>query len=111
MPNEDSLRHKYAPLPEEPRFRKKRKKVHVRSDHKHEYETVCVDDHSFVRRRGERYRLLHLVKRCKVCGRIGDCREMPYMSEPPDGMPLYDVPNWLYLWTEKVLPEDRKVRD
>lgn len=109
MPDEDSLRHKYAPLPKEPRYKKKAKKKHIRSDHKHEYEEVCVDDHTFVYRRGERHKLLHLVKRCKVCGRIGDCREMPDVWEPPEGMPLYDVPDWLYLWTEKALPSELEV--
>jgi len=108
---EDSLHHKYDPLPEEPRHRKKARKRRVRSDHKHVYEEVCVDDHTFVHMRGERHRLLHLVKRCKACGRIGNCRVMPDMSEPPDGMPLYDVPDWLFLWTEKALPESMKVRD
>ena len=52
MPDEDSLRHKYDPLPEDaPRHRKKSKKRHVRSDHKHEYEKVCIDAHMKVHTR------------------------------------------------------------
>lgn len=110
MPDEDSLRHKYTPLPEEPHFKKKRKKRHIRSDHKHEYETVCVDDHSYIHRHGKRYRYLHLVKRCTTCGRIGDVQVMPDAYEPPSGMPFYEVDSFLFLWSEKTLPESLRVR-
>lgn len=109
MPDEDSLRHKYTPLPEEPRYKKKAKKKHTRSDHKHDYEQVCIDAHEFAYRHGKEVPYLYLGKRCKVCGRIGDLREMPDMSEPPEGMPLYDVPDWLFLWTEKALPSELEV--
>lgn len=108
MPDEDSLRHKYAPLPEEPRYRKKAKKKHTRSDHKHDYEQVCVDDHSFVRSHGVRLPCMNIVKRCKVCGRIGGVSSV--IHEPPkEDMPLYVVPDCLYLWTAKALPSELEV--
>ena len=110
MPNEDSLRHKYTPLPEEPRFKKKRKRVHVRSDHKHVYETVCVDDGGIITKHGKRFAYLHLVERCKVCGRIGDTRVMPEAYKPPKDMPFYELPDFRFLWDSKVLPEGMRVR-
>lgn len=108
--HEDALRHKYDPLPEEPRFKKKRRKVHVRSDHKHEYEEVCVDAHSEVVTRKGRFPTYHLVERCKVCGRIRDMRFWRYDPEPPKDMPLYEVEDFFDLVSMKVLPEELKVR-
>lgn len=108
MPDEDSLRHKYTPLPEEPRYKKKAKKKHVRSDHKHVYEQVCIDAHSFAYRHGKKVPYMYLGKRCRVCGRLHDW-ERTNVSEPPEGMPLYEVPNWLFLWYEKALPSKLEV--
>lgn len=101
---------KYAPIPEEPRYRKKAKKKHVRSDHRHEYETVCVDAHSVVSTRGVRRPYMHFIKRCKVCGRIGDVSIRAGVHEPPEDMPLYEVDDWLSLWVGKVLSEEMRVR-
>jgi len=108
MPDEDSLRHKYTPLPEEPRYKKKAKKKHTRSDHKHDYEQVYIDAHTFVHRHGKKVPYLYLGKRCKVCGRLHDWKHTN-VSEPPDGMPLYEVPNWSFLWDEKTLPSELEV--
>lgn len=110
MPDEDSLRHKYAPLPDEPRYKKRAKKKHVRSDHKHVYEQVCIDAHDFAYRHGEKVPYLYLGKRCKVCGRLYDFWKVN-QSEPPEGVPLYEVPDWLYLWDAKVLPEEMRVKN
>jgi len=109
MADEDSLRHKYTPLPEEPRYRKKKVKKHVRSDHKHEYETVYIDAHSFVYRREKKVPYLHVGERCKICGRLNDWMHTN-LSEPPEGMPLYEVPSWVYLWDERKLPEEMMVK-
>lgn len=109
MADEDSLRHKYTPLPEEPRYRKKKVKKHVRSDHKHEYETVCIDAHSVIYRRGEKIPNLYLGERCRICGRLNDWMHTN-LSEPPEGMPLYEVPSWVYLWDERKLPEEMRVK-
>ena len=108
--HEDALHHKYDPLPEDaPRHRKKAKKKHVRSDHKHEYEQVCIDGHSYVYRHGAKLKYYYLATRCKVCGRIGDVRFSPGLHEPPDGMPLYDVPDfWSPVFT-KLLPDEMRV--
>lgn len=109
--HEDALRHKYDPLPEDgPRHRKKAKKRHVRSDHRHEYETVCVDAHSFVWREGAKVPYMTVVSRCKLCGRVGDVQFRSDINEPPDDMPLYKVDGWDYLFNHKELPEERRVR-
>lgn len=109
MPDEDSLRHKYAPLPDEPRFKKRRRKRHVRSDHKHEYETVCIDAHEEVVTREGRFPYFHVGTRCKICGRLQDVRTWPTV-EVPDGMPLYEVDDFFELWKMKFLPDGRRVR-
>lgn len=109
--HESSLRHKYDPLPEDgPRHKKKPKKKRVRSDHKHEYETVCIDMHSLVYTHGKKIPYLYLGKRCRICGRMADWRGRSDLQEPPEGMPFYVVPDWTYLWDNKVLPSDMEVR-
>lgn len=108
---DEVLRHKYDPLPEDaPRHKKKAKKKRVRSDHRHEYETVCVDDHTFVHKGDKRVPEMHTARRCKICGRIGDVWFRGNLREPPDGMPLYEVDGWDYLLRHKELPESRRVR-
>lgn len=101
--------YKYAPIPDEPRYRKKSRKVHVRSDHKHDYETVCVDAHGFVFRNGGKVPYMHIVRRCKTCGRIGDVQVRSDLSRPVEGMPLYEVESWAFLWESKSLPEGMRV--
>lgn len=109
--HESSLRHKYDPLPEDgPRHKKKPKKKRVRSDHRHEYETVCIDMHSLVYTHGKKIPYLYLGERCRICGRMADWRCRSDLQEPPEGMPFYVVPDWTYLWDNKVLPSDMEVR-
>jgi len=110
MHDEDSLRHKYAPLPDEPRFKsKKPKKKHARSDHKHDYEMVCIDTGSFIHRRGERVPFFHVGKRCKLCGRLHNPEIDFKIHEPPEDMPLYKV-DFIDFITMKVLPDEMRVR-
>jgi hypothetical protein len=97
------------PMEEPPRHRRKRKRRHIRSDHKHEYETVCVDDGSYVIERGVRRPRYCVAERCAVCGRVGDLRLTSY-EELPDGMPLYEVNDWMELWRERYLPKSAEVR-
>lgn len=106
----ESLRHKYDPLPENaPRHRKKAKKRRVRSDHRHEYEDVCIDAHAAVYRRGERRHVYYMGTRCKVCGRLADVRMGAGLYVPPEGMPLFEVDGLLDLLGMKVLPDSAKV--
>ena len=110
MPDEDSLRHKYTPLPDEPRYKKKAKKRRVRSDHKHEYEDVCVDAHSHLLAHGTRQPIYYIGTRCKVCGRLQNVRLRYDVHEPPEDMPLYEVRDFLELAVMRELPESRMVR-
>ena len=111
MPDEDSLRHKYDPMPEDaPRHRKKSKKKHVRSDHRHEYEEVCVDADSYCITGNGRFNAYHLAVRCKVCGRIQNIRLWRFDNEPPMDLPLYRVDDFFELVKMKVLPYEMRVR-
>lgn len=107
---EDALRHKYTPLPEDgPRHKKKAKKRHVRSDHKHEYEQVCIDTHSSVVKRNGKFPAYHVGTRCRVCGRLKSVRLWSLEGHMPSGMPLYEV-DFFELARMNVLPEEMRVR-
>ena len=107
--HEDVLRHKYAPLPEEgPRHRKRAKKAHVRSDHRHEYEDVCVDAHTYTVTREGRFPAYYVAERCRICGRVGDVRGCRN-HEPPDGMRLFEVRDLIALLGAKFITEDKEV--
>ena len=110
MPDEDSLRHKYDPLPDVPRYRKKAKKRHVRSDHKHEYERVCVDSHSHTYTRKGRLPLYYIAMRCKACGRVADFSSLRESSELPKGMRVFEVRDFLELISLKAIPDEMEVR-
>lgn len=106
----ESLRHKYDPLPEDaPRHRKKARTRRVRSDHRHEYEDVCIDAHAAVYRHGERRRVYYTGTRCRVCGKLADVRMGASLYEPPEGMALYEVDGLLALLDMKVLPDSARV--
>lgn len=108
----DAVRHKYHPLPEDgPKHKKKAKKTHTRADHKHEYEEVCVDAHAHIYRRSEgRIHVYFLGTRCKVCGRLYNLKLGSRITEPPDGMRLFDVDGTFALLDMKVLPDEMEVR-
>lgn len=95
---------------EPPRHRKRAKRSHVRSDHKHEYEWVCIDDHSYVYTRDGRLRKYTIATRCKVCGRLQDVlfgsRDC---YEPPEGMRLFEVHDFIELMGMTHLPDDAEV--
>ena len=103
------LRHKYDPLPEEPKHRKKAKKRHVRSDHRHDYEEVAIDAGTYTFSRGERRKNYHKGMRCRICGRLHNVRFWEWREEPPEDMPLYEVDGIKGLFA-KELGEERRVR-
>lgn len=109
---DEIIRHKYDPLPDDAsRHKKKAKKKRVRSDHKHVYEDVCVDAHSYSIRRGcGRVKLYHRATRCKLCGRLQNARFWAFKDEPPEDMPLYEVEDIIELARMKSLPEDRRAK-
>lgn len=109
---DEIIRHKYDPLPDEPRYRKKAKKRRVRSDHKHEYEEVCVDAHDSVITSKGRFRSYHIACRCKICGRLYDMHDFTLNSEvrePPKDMRMFEVDDIFKLWDMRYLPDDLEV--
>lgn len=108
---EDAIRHKYDPLPEDgPRHKKKAKRKHVRSDHKHEYEDVCIDSHRQVYTREEGWTHVYdLGRRCRICGRLDDVTYRG-LREPPEGMRLFEAENVLEIFLgTRVLPDETEV--
>ena len=95
---------------EAPRYRKKSKKNHVKSNHKHEYERVCVDAHAVSFRRGHKVPYMYLADRCKICGRVGDMVMKSDLHEPPTEMPLYELADILEALDLKILPDEMRVR-
>ena len=107
---DDAIHHKYDPLPDEPRFRGKRKrKRHVRSDHKHDYERVCIDAHTATHTRDGVFPSFHIGVRCKVCGRLHNIKFWQFMREPPSDMPLYEVKDFFELIEMRTLPNENEV--
>lgn len=106
---EDAIHHKYDPLPDEPRHRKKSKKRHVRSDHKHDYEEVLVDSQTGVYRDGEFIPEYQVFERCRTCGRLGNRKRHVSVKDAPREMPLYRVDGLMGLFV-KELGEELRVR-
>lgn len=94
---------------ESPRHRKKARKHHVKSDHKHEYEDVCIDSHSCLYRHPNKVRFYHIGQRCRVCGRLGNVTAKYELHEPPEGMPLFEVTDFWELLSMKYLPDGMEV--
>lgn len=71
-----TLEYKYAELPEEPmRYRKKKKKkVHKKSDHKHHYVPCMYDVGLYIWGYGITSPYMYRGTYCDICGRIGDIR-------------------------------------
>ena len=108
---DEVLRHKYDPLPEDgPRHKKKARKTHVRSDHKHEYEHVIIDAHCRALMHGVWVPYYYKAKRCKVCGRIGSSSMAFNVTEIPDDMRLFEVEDFLEFMLMKELPDELEVK-
>ena len=100
---DDVTRYKYDPIPEDgPRHRKRPKREHVRSDHRHEYEDVCIDAQTFVRGLPRYY----IGRRCVICGRLQDTSRT--VADIPEGMRVFVVDGFLGLLAKK-LPDDMEV--
>lgn len=105
----EEIKRRYAPTPDEPRHRKKARKRHVRSDHKHEYERVAIDTHTSEVDKTGRHKVYHVGVRCKVCGKLHNVM-MWAKREPEDGMRLFEVDDIFKLLVAKELPEEWEVR-
>ena len=94
---------------EPPRHRKMSKKRHVRSDHKHDYEQVCIDGHGYIVSHGTKTPIYWVGRRCRICGRLQDVRLMHDLHEPPDGMRLFEVHDFIEFMGMTHLPDDAEV--
>ena len=96
---------------EPPRHRKKVKKPHVRSDHRHEYEQVCIDGHGFVFSHGTKTPLYWVGRRCRICGRLQDAKLRYDLHEPPEGMRLFDVRDFILFDIGSELPDSYETKE
>lgn len=70
---ESAIKHKYAELPEKPRYKKKKKPKRVaRSDHKHHYACGIFNSSNYTYFRGKKYPAYNIITYCTICGRIDD---------------------------------------
>ena len=100
--------HRQTPIPDEPRTRKKAVKQRDRSDHKHEYELVAIDSHSYeYLGRGKVRQVYDVGERCRICGRLGDVHFRNVYST--EGMRLFEV-DGLDGLLSRYLPEDKEVK-
>lgn len=68
---ESALRHKYAELPETPRYKKKKRKTFVRrSDHKHRYACAVFDYGDYIYYKKTKHPYYYIGTYCTICGRI-----------------------------------------
>lgn len=76
MPSEykqEVTNYKYAEIPEEPRYKKKKKKVpHIKSKHKHRYASALFDCGHHTYFYGIKSPRYYIVDYCVICGRIND---------------------------------------
>lgn len=95
---------------ESPRHRKRARKHHVRSDHRHDYEEVCIDADTLVIMPDGKHSSYHMGVRCKVCGRLYNVKMWRYDRVPPEGMRLFEVEDFFELLHMKYLPDSMEVR-
>lgn len=96
------------PLEEPPRHRRKRKRRRIRSDHKHDYELVCIDSGMMVRFGGQSERIYQSAERCRICGRIGRYMLDEWHGKPPEGLRMFRTDGPLDTWG---VPDDREVTE
>lgn len=95
---------------EPPRHRKVSKKSHVRSDHRHEYEQVCIDGHGYIVSHGTKTPVYWVGRRCHICGRLQDAKLRYDLHEPPEWMRLFDVRDFILFDIGREMPESYEVR-
>ena len=103
----DSI-HKQAPIPDEPRPKKKAVKQRERSDHRHDYERIAIDAHSYVMSHGEERPVIHIGERCRICGRLGNVN-LWHEEGDADGLRRFEVDGLDGLFA-RYLPDDKEVK-
>ena len=90
---ESAIRHKYAELPEEPRYKKKKC---IRSDHKHHYACGIFNSSVYTYFRGKKYPSYNIITYCTICGRINDVEMREHIPNP--NLPIFKEVD---VWTVK----------
>lgn len=95
---------------EPPRHRKRAKRRRVRSDHRHEYETVCIDIRAWMVSGNRRHAFTYFGKRCRTCGRLADAWCDRDVHEPPRDMRLFEVKDFGEFLEMTELPDSYEIR-
>lgn len=70
---ESKIHHKYAELPDEAKYKKKKKKITIKkSNHKHQYKHCLYKTPGFTVINGKRNTWTWGGTYCTICGRVGD---------------------------------------
>lgn len=103
---ESAIKHKYAELPEKPRYKKKKKpKRVVRSDHKHRYACGIFNSSNYIYFHGKKYPSYNIITYCTICGRIDDVEMRKHIPNP--SLPIFkEVDAWT---TKNINLEDISV--
>jgi hypothetical protein len=96
------------PLEEPTHYRRKRKRRHVRSDHKHDYELVCIDSGMVARFGGHKERIYQSAERCRICGRINRYWLSEWRGAPPEGLRMFKTDGVPDTW---FVPDDTEVKE
>ena len=92
---EDKLKYKYTPLPEQPKYQKKKqKKSRKKVDHKHNY-VSCIFAYHWPTSGKVGY---HEGTYCPVCGRIGNHLFYNILGKThdlPEDLPVFWNVDWL----------------
>ncbi len=86
---EMKIQYKYRELPEEPRYKKKKKKVHKKSDHKHDYQPCLFKVPVWSYIKGKKERCIYAGTYCTICGRIGDITVQK--MEENNSLPIFSI--------------------
>ena len=74
---ESAIKHKYAELPDKPKYKKKKKKKnHIKSDHKHRYACVVLDCDHHIYVHHEKKPCYYIGVYCTKCGRLDNVISM-----------------------------------
>ena len=95
------LKLKYADIPEKLRYKKKKKKVHIRSDHKHRYACLIADSGIYIYRDHKKNPAYDVVTYCVICGRIHDTDFRANISNV--NLPVF---KGIDIWDKKINLED-----
>lgn len=74
--------------------------------HRHDYEAVAIDAHGYVLKADGRDQFFYVAQRCKACGRLAHVNMLLDLDGPPEGLPLYEVADFMELIGMKALPEE-----